>query len=61
MEDIEIKIGDAFWGRIGEDHELHVFRKLKNGIFVADNWEGSFKLSEIEFIELIKKPKKDKI
>lgn len=50
----KINNGDAFWGKM--NGVLHVFRKLRGSIFVAENWEGEIALEKIDFIELIPKP-----
>ena len=55
MKESDIKDGQAFWGIL--NGTLHVFRKIRGSIFVADGWEDSIQFDKIISIELIKAAK----
>lgn len=55
-----IKEGEFFWAEIIITGELSVFVKDGNGYFIAGNWEGDYKSYELNFIEIINKPNKNK-
>lgn len=50
-----IPIGEYFFAKYKGN--LGVFIKKTNGIFICENWEGSFEENELDFIEIIEKPK----
>lgn len=53
-----LKEGDFFFAEIIGIGEISVFIKEDGEYFIAGNWEGDYKPSELKFIEKIQKPTK---
>lgn len=58
MHSDDVKIGEHFWGTIGDNEtQIMVFIKTESGFFVCGEWECPIRGTKINVIETIPIPK----